>query len=185
MSYDGINSTFFIYDIQLLLVINRLFIWPIHIWHEWGILSVQSILFCFHAPHSVYRCCSSYTKNGMSASFDDGIIWQCHPASMLYGPSVEVGRIVVVTSYKGKPTVSARKFIATTFIDGFIVVWSFEAKATVPCNDDQRISHAILNTAFVHKRHYISMYIATHHNAFCTGKFYNAVLLCHNYLFFL
>ena len=121
----------------------------------------------------------------MPAGFDDGIICQRHPALVLHRRILKISRIIVVASYKSKPTVRFGKSTATTFIDSLIVAWPFKTKATVPSNDDQRIGHAILNTAFVYKRRYISMNIATHHNAFGMGKSYETILLCHNYLFIL
>ena len=121
----------------------------------------------------------------MSTGFDDGIICQRHPALVLHRRILKISRIVVVASYKSKPTVGFRKSTATALIDSFIVAWPFKPEATVASHDDQRIGHAILNTAFVYKRRYISMYIATHHNAFGMGKSYETILLCHNYLFIL
>jgi hypothetical protein len=104
---------------------------------------------------------------------------------VLYWRILKISRIVVVAPHESKPAIVFGKSTATALIDSFIVAWPFKPEATVASHDDQRIGHAILNTAFVYKRRYISMNIATHHNAFCTGKIYETILLCHNYLFIL
>ena len=89
---------------------------------------------------------------------------------MFDGTIIKVSGVVVVTSDKQDPVVRLGQTAAITIIDILIIALLLKPEATVTSNDNQCVSHSILNAALKDKLIKLAMYIATDDDAFSLGK---------------
>ena len=176
MGDDGIDSTDIVDGIEFGLVINGSFVGPVNVGDKGRVWLLEMEMLGVHAVGAVDGCCSTHTKDGMSASLHYGIVGQRHPPPVLDGLEIlgrakrqsraEIGRIVVIPSNEQQPIIRLREALSASFVEILVIARFLESKTTITSNDNYGIRHAILYATFIDQQCEVAMDIATHHDAF-------------------
>ena len=100
---------------------------------------------------TVNRYCSTNTEYGVTIGFDYRVVGDAGKPFMPECISVKVSWIVMVATHEKKPVVGFIYSLGIALDNILIVPFSFKAKATISCHNDQSIFHLILHTNFIHQ----------------------------------
>jgi hypothetical protein len=90
--------------------------------------------------------------------------------------SVKVSWIVMVATDEKKPVVGFIYSLGIALDNILIVSFSFKAKATISCHNDQSIFHLILHTNFIHEEIEVPVDVATDNNVAAVRKIVYVVM---------
>ena len=68
-------------------------------------LATIVLLPLLHTVTTVDRDSSTHTKYGVTASLNHGIVWYCYEASVTEGGTIEIGRVIVITTNEDYPVI--------------------------------------------------------------------------------
>src|SRR5574344_190517 len=131
---------------------------------------------------TVNRYCSTYTENGVTIGFDYRVVGNASKPFMPECVSVKVSWIVMVATDEKKPVIGFINSLGIALDNILIIPFSFKAKATISCHNDQSIFHLILDTDFIHEEIELPMNVATDYYVVAVWKVvYVMVLFCPHY----
>lgn len=168
---------------KLISVKDWCFRWPIIRWGKyvggWLMKSVSLYLFGYSIL-PVGRYCTADTKDIMPTCLNDCIIRNSFESLMVELLTVKVGRIVMISSDKDNPVVSLTHTlgVAPSIYQILIVALPFKTETTIASNNQQCVSHPVLDTHLMHEDIEVSVDIAADNDALGLWEFeqiHNAV----------
>ena len=120
----------------------------------------------------------------MSTRFYDGIVWNGNKPFILERTTVEIGRIVVITSDEKNPVVRLIHTLGVLLDNIFIIASVFKTKSAVSSHNEKRIFHLILHAHFVHEKIEISVNISRNDDGLAFRKFIYVIVYIIHVVFF-
>ena len=132
---------------------------------------------CIYSWLTVNRYCSSNTEYGVTSGFDYRVVGNASKPFMPECLSVKVSWIVMVATHEKKPVVGFIYSLGIALDNILIVPFSFKAKATISCHNDQSIFHLILHTNFIHEEIEVTVNVSADNKAFAVWEIVCMVLI--------
>ena len=127
-----------------------------------------------HSIRSIDGYGTTDAKYFMAKCSYNRVIWHGHPSAMLDGRIIKVGGVVMVASDEQNPIVRLGQTATIAVIDVLVIALLLKPKAAVTSNDNQRVSHSILNAALKDKLIELAVNIATDDDAFSLWEIENS-----------
>ena len=132
---------------------------------------------CIYSWLTVNRYCSTHTEYGVTIGFDHRVVGNASKPFMPECLSVKVSWIVMVATDEKKPVVGFIYSLGIALDNILIVPFSFKAKATISCYNDQSIFHLILHTNFIHEEIEVTVNVSADNKAFAAWEIVCMVLI--------
>ena len=135
------------------------------------------VFLCIYSWLTVNRYCSTHTEYGVTIGFDYRVVGNASKPFMPECLSVKVSWIVMVATDEKKPVVGFIYSLGIALDNILIVPFSFKAKATISCYNDQSIFHLILHTSFIHEEIEVTVNVSADNKAFAVWEIVCMVLI--------